>query len=115
MKDTVKVVFFGKEYSIVTDAEQSYVLKVADYLERKVKEVTAGDAAVSISPPVLMASLEIIDDFFSLKREFDEFKRTADEKTRDLVRILETPGAGNEAPLAGKGPQDPFGARENGI
>ena len=115
MKDSVKVVFFGKEYSIVTDAEQSYVMKVANYLEQKVKEVAAGDAAVSISPPILMASLEIVDDFFSLKKEFDEFKRTADEKTRDLVRMLEAPGTGSEAPLAGKNPQDPFRARENGI
>lgn len=111
MKDTVKVVFFGKEYSVVTDADEGYVLKVAEYLERKVKEVTADDAAVTISPPILMASLEIIDDFFSLQREFDEFKRTADEKTRNMVRILEAPGAGGETPHA----PEPFGTRESGI
>lgn len=110
MKDTVKVVFFGKEYSVVTDADEGYVLKVANYLERKVKEVT-DDAAVTISPPILMASLEIIDDFFSLQREFDEFKRTADEKTRNMVRMLEAPGAGGETPIA----SSPFGARESGI
>lgn len=102
MKDKVKVTIFGREYLVVTDADEDYVLEIANYLERKVKEVSENGTPTSISPPVLMASLGIIDDFFSLQREFDEFKRNTERKTKDLAELLESPEE------RGKVPENPF-------
>ena len=62
MKDRIKVVFFGKEYSVLTDAEKSYLMKIVDYLEQKITKAAEGNAPVTVPTPVFLASLEIVDD-----------------------------------------------------
>ena len=114
MKDRIKVVFFGKEYSVVTDAEKDYLMKIVNYLEQKITKAAGDDPAITVSPPVFLASLEIVDDFFALQREFDEFKRTAERKTEELVGLLESPGIQEEKPLlVEESPEDPFRSRGN--
>ena len=113
MKDKIKVVFFGKEYSVVTDAEKDYVMEIVNYLEQKITQAAGGGPTVTVSPPVFLASLEIVDDFCALQREFDEFKRTAERKTEELVGLLESPGnSESEEPLlVEESSEDPFRSR----
>ena len=114
MKHRIKVVFFGKEYSVVTDAEKDYLMGIVNYLEQKITKAAGDDPAVTVSPPAFLASLEIVDDFFTLQREFDEFKRTAERKTEELVGLLESPGIRKEEPLlVEESPKDPFRSRGN--
>lgn len=114
MKDRIKVVFFGKEYSVVTDAEKDYLMEIINYLEQKITKAAGDDPTITVSPPVFLASLEIADDFFALQREFDEFKRTAERKTEELVGLLESPGIQEEEPLlVEESPKDPFRSRGN--
>ncbi|NIP31970.1 MAG: cell division protein ZapA [Candidatus Dadabacteria bacterium] len=86
----VKIDFFDNEYSILTDADESYVKQIAQFLESKVKEANKGNSKVSVSHPFLLASLKIIDDFFRLQREFEEFKDSAEQKSKYMVELLDT-------------------------
>ena len=115
MKDRIKVVFFGKEYSVLTDAEKSYLMKIVDYLEQKITGAAEDKSSITVPTPVFLASLEIVDDFFALQREFDEFKRTAERKTEELVGLLESPGSRKEPVLAEESPEDPFRSRGSGF
>ncbi len=115
MKDKIKVVFFGKEYSVLTDAEKDYLMKIVDYLEQKITKAAGDGVPITVSPPVFLASLEIVDDFFALQREFDEFKRTAERKTKELVGLLESPGSQQEPVLIEERPEDPFRSRGSGF
>ncbi len=113
MKNRVNVVFLGKEYSIVTDADKEYVVKIVDYLEQKFNKTVAVGTPITISTPVLLTSLEIVDDFFALQRKFDEFKRNTENKTEELVKLLES--SGDSTPkkfiLTEEIGQDPFSSR----
>lgn len=113
MKDRIKVVFFGREYSVLTDAEESYLMKIVEHLEQKITKAAEDNAPVTVPAPVFLASLEIVDDFFALQREFDEFKRTAERKTEELVGLLESPGSQKEPVLIEESPEDPFRSRGN--
>ncbi len=113
MKDRIKVVLFSKEYSVVTDAEEDYLMHIVNYLEQKITKASGDDVLITVSPPVFLASLEIVDDFFALQREFDEFKRTAKRKTEELVGLLESPGSQKEPLLLEESPEDPFRSRGN--
>lgn len=88
--ERVKINFFGKEYSILTDAEESYVEQIADYLEKKVKEVSKDDPNIVISHSFLLASLKILDDFFRLKEEFEDYKESAEQKSSAMVELLDS-------------------------
>ena len=111
MKDRIKVVFFGKEYSVLTDAEKSYLMKIVEHLEQKITKAAEDNSPITVPTPVFLASLEIVDDFFTLQREFDEFKKTAERKTEELVGLLESPGSQKEPVLIEESPEDPFRSR----
>ncbi len=116
MKDRIKVVFFDREYSVLTDAEESYLMKIVDYLEQKITRAAKDNEPnepIAVPAPVFLASLEIVDDFFALQREFDEFKRNAERKTQQLVGLLESPGSQKEPVLIEESPEDPFKSRGN--
>ncbi len=113
MKEKIKLAFFGKEYSVVTDAEKDYLMEIVEYLEQKITKAAKDSRSVSVTipPPVFLASLEIVDDFFALKREFDEFKKTSERKTKELVYLLESSGSQEEPLFFEESTEDPFRSR----
>jgi cell division protein ZapA len=86
----VKISVFNNDYFIKTDAEDEYIQQIATYLEEKVKETSPQVGAIVVPRPFLLATIKIADDYFRLKREFEEFKNRAEERTRRLVEILES-------------------------
>ena len=86
---SVNINVFNNDYVIKTDAEEDYVREIALFLEDKVKEVTNDDVTLVIPRPCLLATLKITDDFFRMKKEFEEYKGRAEEKSRELVELLD--------------------------
>lgn len=85
----VNINVFNNDYLIKTDAEEDYVKEIALYLEQKVKEVSKDDLTLVVPRPFLLATLKITDDFFRLKKEFEDYKSRADEKSNELVELLD--------------------------
>ena len=85
----VKISVLNNDYQIKTDAEEEYVQEIARYLEDKVREVSPQVGAIVVPRPFLLATLKIADDYFRLRREFEEFKNRAEEKSKSLVEILD--------------------------
>ncbi len=86
---SVNINVFNNDYVIKTDAEEDYVIEITTYLEQKVKEVTNEDLTLAIPRPFLLATLKITDDFLRMKKEFEEYKGRAEEKSRELVELLD--------------------------
>jgi len=85
----IKISVFNKDYFIKTDADDEYVNEIANYLEEKLKEASPGEDTISAPRPFLLATLKIADEYFRLKREFEEFKNRAEEKSNSLVEMLD--------------------------
>jgi len=85
----VKISLLNNDYQIKTDAEEEYVQEIARYLEDKVREVSPQAGAIVVPRPFLLATLKITDDYFRLRREFEEFKNRAEERSKSLVEILD--------------------------
>ena len=85
----VNINVFNNDYLIKTDAEEDYVVQIANFLEQKVKEVSKDDLTLVVPRPFLLATLKITDDFFRLQKEFEDYKSRADEKAKQLVELLE--------------------------
>ena len=86
---SVNINVFNNDYTIKTDAEEDYVREITLFLEEKVKEVTKEDLTLAIPRLFLLATLKITDDFLRMKKEFEEYKSRAEEKSRELVELLD--------------------------
>ncbi len=94
--NSVKIVFLGNEYVIKTDADEEYVKRLSNYLDEKVKEIAPSLGNAKIPLPLFLATLKVADDMFRLKSEYEEYKNSAEEKTRRLVGLLESSLAEDE-------------------
>ncbi len=63
-KNLVQVQIFGHSYTIRGEAEQAYILEVAAYVDRKMREITEKLPVASLSKVAILASLNIADELF---------------------------------------------------
>jgi len=89
MKKSIQIKFLGNEYLVKTDADEDYVRDIASYLEEKVLGASSSVGNVKIPHPLFLATLQVADDLFRLKSEYEEYKNGAEEHTKKLVELLE--------------------------
>lgn len=96
-KNVVQVEIFGNSYTIRGEADQEYILEVAAYVDRKMRDVTEKVPVASLSKVAILASLNIADELFKERarnREHEEgFRSRAERIHAALDRVLETPAA----------------------
>jgi len=63
-KNLVQVQIFGHSYTIRGEADQAYILEVAAYVDRKMREITEKLPVASLSKVAILASLNIADELF---------------------------------------------------
>lgn len=85
----LKIRFFDIDYIIKTDAEEDYVREIASYLEQKVKEISQQENSLAVPRAFLLAMLKITDDYFKLSKDFEDFKDSAEARSKRLVEILD--------------------------
>ncbi len=85
----VKVTIFGQTYTIRGDTEPEYILQLADYVNTKMSEVSAGIASSNSTHVAILVALNIADEYFQLKKLKSGSENALEEKTRNLISLLD--------------------------
>ena len=67
MKKALDVEILGQKFTISSDAEESYMLKVADYVDEKMQELLRSSKPVAKANIAMLAALNIADEYYRLK------------------------------------------------
>jgi cell division protein ZapA len=67
MKRFLNVEISGQSFTISSDAEESYVLKVAGYVDQKMQELSRGSKPTAKSNVATLTALNIADEYHRLK------------------------------------------------
>lgn len=67
MKKAIDVEILGQRFTISSDAEESYMLKVAGYVDGKMQELLRASKPVAKSNIAMLAALNIADEYHRLK------------------------------------------------
>ncbi|MCD6501727.1 cell division protein ZapA [bacterium] len=87
-KSTIKVVIYGKEYSIISNEDPDYVAKVARYVDSKMMEVNRSGASSNPTQAAVLASMNITDEYFDDQKKFEELLSTVNERCKKLVERI---------------------------
>ncbi|WP_324824643.1 cell division protein ZapA [Sinanaerobacter sp. ZZT-01] len=63
-KNKVTVRIYGQEYIISGDMPREHIMKVADYVDRKMNEIAAVLSATSTSSLAVLSAVNVADDYF---------------------------------------------------
>ncbi len=93
MESRVKVNIYGNEYNIVGEAEPEYILKLAEFINNKMKEIGKTIATGNTAQIAILAALNIADEYFQLqdmkKNASPDASGEMEKKTRALISMLD--------------------------
>jgi cell division protein ZapA len=64
MKNKTEVSVAGKKYNIVGFESSDYIVKVAKYVDDKMRELMKGDKRLTAESAAILTALNVADDYF---------------------------------------------------
>jgi len=92
MKKALDVEILGQKFTISSDAEENYMLKVAGYVDGKMQELMRSSKPVAKSNVAMLAALNIADEYHRLKDAHDSILHRLDRLSKKLSTTLTEEG-----------------------
>ena len=89
-KNVVQVQIFGHHYTIRGEADQEYILRVASYVDSKMREITDKLPVASLSKVAILASLNIADELFKERAQREGRDHQFESRAAQLSAALDT-------------------------
>ncbi len=88
-KNKVIVRINGSEYTLMGEDSEDYLFSIANYVDKKVKEVLVSNTKHSTTSAAVLTSLTLADDLFKARREIELHKsslRVPEEKIKEFQK-----------------------------
>jgi len=89
MSGRVDVEIFGKVYTVRGDKDPDYVRRVAEFVDRKMREIAQVTDTISTSRIAILASLNIADELMTMLEESEELKARMKKLTQQVEDTLD--------------------------
>jgi len=92
MKKALDVEILGQKFTISSDAEEGYMLKVAGYVDGKMQELMQASRPVAKTNVAMLAALNIADEFHRLKDSHEAILSRLDQLSKKISTTLTEEG-----------------------
>jgi len=92
MKKALDVEILGQKFTISSDAEEGYMLKVAGYVDGKMQELMQASKPVAKTNVAMLAALNIADEFHRLKDSHEAVLNRLDQLAKKVSTTLTEEG-----------------------
>ncbi len=96
MAETVEVNIFGKSYRVLATKDPEHIRKVAELVDRKMREIAEKLPDASQQAIAVLAGLNLADECCSLQDDVAEEFRALDEKILNVVKDIDAKLIGRE-------------------
>jgi len=86
----VKVRILDHEYLLKSDEDVEQVYKIAEYVNKKLREVKDNTEGLSEQKTVILAALNIASDYFQLMKERDQLIASIRQRTGALINNIDS-------------------------
>ena len=85
----VRVKIYGQDYTIAGEEPREHIIKVADYVDIKMRGVEKSIKTGSMSMTAVLAAVNIADDYFGAVNSVAELKKANDQLEKDVGHYVE--------------------------
>ena len=86
----IKITIFGQEYSVKAPADPTYIKKIAEYVDTKMREVQSGFSSPQSSNRIaILSAMNITDELFNAKKRGDSDNNEIEEKITSLIELID--------------------------
>jgi cell division protein ZapA len=88
-KNVLKVRIYGAEYSVRSQEDVSRIKEVAEYVDKKMREVDNSVRVDSSLKVAILASLNITHELFRERDEKESIRHQLEDKIRELNTLID--------------------------
>lgn len=88
-KNDTEVIINNKRYTLSGFESEEYLQKIATFLNNKISEIKQQDAFKTLDSDMksILIEINIADEYFKLKRQFDESEDDSDSKSNEIYSL----------------------------
>ena len=86
----IKISILGKEYSIKSDLERSYLNQIGEHLNQKVEQVLKTTKTVATLNVLVLAAMDIANDYFKVRNLNEELTGMVEDKSGNLIDYIDS-------------------------
>lgn len=88
-EQTVRVEIYNQTYSIRSDGDNDYILTLAEYVDRKMREISSGTFTVDSLKVAILAGLHIADEFHQLQNAQHQSDMQLASRSAECAEMLD--------------------------
>ena len=88
MGEKVRIKIQDREYVVRGSDEREQILRVAAYVDRKLKEISDSKKGLSVDKTAILAALDIAGDYFQLIKEKEDLLAEVNSRSQRLIQGL---------------------------
>lgn len=89
MKNLVRVEILGREYMVKSDEGEERVKKIAEYVNKKIKEISENTKTISTLNVAILAAMDIANDYFGILEGHSSLTRRVEKIEVKSGRLIE--------------------------
>ncbi len=89
MTKTIDVEIYGQRYSINGEADESYVKKLAEMVDKQMKQVAAGMRSATPAKLAVLAAFNLAHELLESERRFRQDEADTDRRVASLMESID--------------------------
>ena len=86
---SIRVEIYNQTYNIRSDGDNDYILRLAEYVDTKMREISSGTLTVDSLKVAILAALHIADEFHQLKTQQEQADAQLASRSAECSEMLD--------------------------
>ena len=86
---TIRVEIYNQTYNIRSDGDSEYVTNLAEFVDRRMREISSGTLTVDSLKVAILAALHIADELHRLKRLHEQTDQQLAARSAECAEMLD--------------------------
>ncbi len=86
---SIRVEIYNQTYNIRSDGDNDYILRLAEYVDGKMREISSGTLTVDSLKVAILAALHIADEYHQLKNSQEQNDQQLASRSAEMTEMLD--------------------------
>jgi cell division protein ZapA len=86
---SIRVEIYNQTYNIRSDGDNDYIMRLAEYVDGKMREISSGTLTVDSLKVAILAALHIADEYHQLKQQQEQSDQQLASRSAECAEMLD--------------------------
>jgi cell division protein ZapA len=87
---SIRVEIYNQTYNIRSDGDNEYILRLAEFVDGKMREISSGTLTVDSLKVAILAALHIADEYHQLKKTHEQTDAQLASRSAECTDLLDS-------------------------